>query len=514
MKRPSFVWLVPLGAAAVCTVLGIVALAGRGPSVTVSFATAEGIEPGKTKIRYKDVDIGTVDAVRLAPGRARVLVDIDFARSARDFAVDGSRFWVVRPRVGASGITGLDTVLSGAYIGVDRGRSTERRTSFTGLETPPAVMNDENGRRFELYGESLGSVAIGSPIYYRRAAVGRVVGYRLAKNGAGVAIDVFVEAPYDGYVRAGTRWWHASGIGVRLDSSGMTLDTQSVAAVLTGGLAFGSPAGQAATGPVENGARFPLAEDVAAAMRAPDGPEASVVMRFDQSVRGLQVGAAVDFRGVELGHVTAIGIEYDPRRGQFTMPVTMALFPDRLGARYRQAIPRGDTAAGKALLRRLVARGLRGQLRTGNVLTNQRYIALDVFPDAPRAEVDMRRTPLELPTVPNTLEELQMQLASIARKLDRVPFDEIGSRLSETLSTANHLFAQLDTELAPQARDTLAAAREAFGSAQATLQQDSPLQSDMHRALVQLTRTLQTLDELADYLQRHPEALVRGKAED
>jgi paraquat-inducible protein B len=196
------------------------------------------------------------------------------------------------------------------------------------------------------------------------------------------------------------------------------------------------------------------------------------------------------------------------------MPVTMNLYPDRLGQRFRDAIARGGPTAGMELLSTLVTHGLRGQLRTGNLLTNQLYVALDIFPNAPRASLDMSHAPLVLPTVPNTLEELQLQVADIAKKIDKIPFDEISQNLNGTLKNANNLFKQLDTELAPQARDTLAAARQTFGAAQATLQQDSPLQSDMHQALNQLTQTLQSLNALADYLERHPESLLRGKAKD
>ncbi|TKC81340.1 MCE family protein [Trinickia terrae] len=508
------IWLVPIAAALISVALAVQAIVARGPDITISLSTAEGLEAGKTKIRYKNVDIGVVKAVRLSSDRARVLVDAQLAKTARQFAVDDTRFWVVRPRIGTSGISGLGTVISGAYIGADLGRSNDARRDFAGLEMPPAVTNDEQGRHFVLHGASLGSIDIGLPVYYRRMQVGQVTGYSLDEDGAGVTIDVFVDAPYDRYVGAGSRWWHASGVDLRLDSNGMTLNTQSLATVVVGGLAFQPPPGQS-TGPeAPDGAAFPLAGDEAEAMREPDAPSGPVVMRFTQSLRGLSVGAVVDFRGIELGYVTAIDVEYDPRRREFTMPVTMKLFPARLGSHYRESLGNGDSAAGRALLLELVARGLRGQLRTGNLLTNQRYIALDMFPNAPPAKLDMRRVPLELPTVPNTLEELQVQLADIVSKLGKVPFDAIGANLNSTLRHAGSLFAQLDTEVAPQARDTLVSAQRTFDAAQAVLEQDSPLQSDLHGALSQLTRTLQSLNQLGDYLEQHPESLLSGKARD
>jgi paraquat-inducible protein B len=215
-----------------------------------------------------------------------------------------------------------------------------------------------------------------------------------------------------------------------------------------------------------------------------------------------------------LGQVTNIGIDYDPKTNNFTMPVTMNLYPDRLGKRFRETAPAPGSAAGQQLLQRLVQHGLRGQLRTGNLITSQLYVALDIFPKAPPATVDVNSDPLELPTIPNTLDELQVQVADIAKKLDQVPFDQIGQNLNASLKNADQLFTRLNTEVVPEARDTLAAAKQTFGSAEATLQQDSPLQSDVHQALQELTRTLQSLNALADYLERHPESLLRGKPGD
>ena len=511
---PSLVWLIPLVAALIGIGLVVKSIAGRGPTITISFTTAEGLEPGKTNVKYKDVDIGSVKTIRLSKDHARVVVEVQLSKQAEDFAVTDTRFWVVRPRIGTSGVSGLNTLLSGAYIGVDAGRSKDSRTEFVGLETPPAVTGDEKGHRFTLHGGSLGSLDIGSPVYYRRVEVGHVVGFALDKDGKGVTINVFVDAPYDQYVGENARWWHASGVDLRLDSSGLKLNTQSLATVVVGGLAFQSPPNEAIGPEAPDGSTFYLARDEAEAMREPDGPPLTVVMRFNQSLRGLSVGASVDFRGIELGEVTAIGVEYDPKARNFTMPVTMNLYPDRLGSRFRASMEIASEAARMELLRKLVSNGLRGQLRTGNLLTNQLYVALDMFPKAAPVQIDASRTPLELPTVPNTLDELQVQVADIARKLDQIPFADISKNLNGTLKNADSLFKQLDTQLAPQARETLAAAQKTFGTAQATLQQDSPLQSDMRAALGQLTQTLQSLNALADYLERHPESLLRGKSKD
>ncbi|KWK52699.1 mammalian cell entry protein [Burkholderia stagnalis] len=511
---PSLVWLVPLIAALIGIGLVIKSVRERGPEITLTFHSAEGLEPGKTQVKYKDVEIGMVKAITLSKDLTRVLVGVQLKKESENFAVKGSRFWIVRPRVGATGVSGLGTLLSGAYIGVDAGRSSESQTEFAGLETPPAVTGDQKGAQYVLRGDSLGSVDIGSPVYYRRVQVGQVVGFSLDKDGTGVTFNVFVNAPYDQYVGENSRWWQASGVDLRLDSSGLKLNTQSLATVILGGIAFQTPPNQTTGATAPSNTTFRLAADQADAMRDPDGPPLQVVMDFNQSLRGLAVGAPVDFRGIVLGEVTSIGIDYDPKAKNFTMPVTMSIFPERLGRRFRESIESKGEPARREIVERLVARGLRGQLRTGNLLTSQLYVALDFFPKAPAVKIDAARVPLELPTVANELEELQVQVADIAKKLDKVPFEQIGKNLNSTLANADRLFRQLDSQVMPEARDTLSAAKQTFSAAEATLQQDSPMQSDVRGALKELTRTLQSLNALSDYLERHPESLLKGKPGD
>ena len=508
------IWLVPLISALIGIALVARSISEKGPTVTVSFNNADGMEAGKTKVKYKDVEIGSVQAITLTKNLQHVMVKIQLTREAEKFATQGARFWVVRPRVGANGISGLGTLLSGAYIGVDIGQSSERRTEFVGLESPPIVTSGQPGHQYTLRGDALGSVDIGAPVFYRRVQVGQVVGFSLDPHGSGVIVNVFVNAPFDQYVGTNTRWWHASGVDVRLDSSGLKINTQSLATVVVGGLAFQSPPGQDAGQQAADKAVFRLAADESDAMREPDGQPLNVVMRFNQSLRGLSVGAPVDLRGIALGQVTEIGIEYSEMDKSFSMKVSMALYPDRLSRRSSEALPAPNTPGGHELLQHLVMEGLRGQLRTGNLLTGQLYVALDMFPKAPRAIVDVHQNPIELPTVPNTLDELQVQIADIARKLNQVPFDKIGANLNGALENANKLFGHLDTEVVPQARDTLAAAQRTFGTAEVTLQQAAPLQSDVQNAMQELTRTLQSLNALADYLERHPQALLFGKKGD
>jgi len=519
---PSLVWLIPLLAALIGIGLVARSVLDKGPTVTVSFHTGDGLEPGKTKVKYKDVDIGQVRAVKIDPDLTKVLVTIDLTKEAKRFTSADTRFWVVRPRIGASGVSGLGTLLSGAYIGVDAGKSKEEASDFVGLEQVPQIIGDQKGTQFVLHGESLGSIDTGTPLFYRRIPAGQVVNFSLDPSGSGVTVTVFVNAPYDQYVGKDTRWWHASGVDVRLDSAGFKLNTQSLAALLVGGVAFEAIDGQKPPAAAPSGTHFVLAADQASAMREPDGHPITTVFYFDQSLRGLSPGASVDFRGIVLGEVRSVGVEFDPVKKNFRMPVTVDLYPRRLGKSFEKTlVDENDRHAGPLVLQRMVSQGLRAQLRTGNLLTSQLYIALDFFPKAPPVTLDLNQTPIEVPTVPNTLDELQNQVASIARKLDQIPFGEIGTNLNvtlksldATLKSANDLFKQVDGQVVPEMKDTLHAAQHTFGAAEQVLQKDSPVQSDLREALQQLTQTLQSLNTLSDYLERHPESLIRGKKGD
>lgn len=509
---PSLVWLIPLLAALIGAGLVVKSFIDRGPTVTVSFRSGDGLEPGKTKVKFKDVDIGLVRSISLARDLTKVLVTIDMSKEASRFTAIDTRYWVVRPRIGASGVSGLNTLLSGSYIGVDAGKSEETKSEFTGLEQAPQVAFDEKGSYFTLHGENLGSIDVGSPIFYRRIPVGQVAAYDLETKGRGINMKVFVKSPYDQYVGKGTQWWHASGVDVRLDSNGFKVNTQSLAALLVGGIAFESMNGQKPVTAAPTGSEFLLAADQASALREPDGAPITTVLYFDQSLRGLSQGATVDFRGIVLGEVRSVGVEFDPVKKSFRMPVTVDMYPARLGRAFQKSVDEDQrNSAGSQVLERMVARGLRGQLRTGNLLTGQLYVALDFFPNAAPVKLDLSKETVELPTVPNSLDELQTQLASIARKLDNVPFDEIGVNLRDTLKSANVLLKQLDAQVVPEMKDTLGAARKTFATADQILQKDSPVQSDLREALQQLTQTMQSLNALSDYLERHPESLLRGK---
>lgn len=516
---PSLVWLIPIVAAVVGLTLVAKILVERGPIITISFVSAEGLEAGKTKVKYKDVDIGQVQSITLSKDRSHVVTTVQLTKEAESFTADDTRFWVVRPRVAASGISGLNTLLSGAYIGADAGKSEETKKEFAGLEQPPIITRDTSGKQFVLHASDLGSVDIGSPVFYRRIKVGQVAAYDLDQDGRGVTLRIFVNAPYDKFVGISSRFWHASGFDMQINASGFKLHTQSLATVVLGGIAFKSIDDLDSPAPAKENTSFRLAEDEAAAMKEPDGRSQTVLLYFNQSLRGLEPGAVVDFRGVVLGEVKSIGIEYDDKTREFVMPVVVQLYPDRLGRKFNEQQESRYTP--RQRLKYLVSRGLRAQLRSGSLLTGQVYVALDFFPNAAPAQIDIERTPLVFPTIPNSLDEIQNQIGDITRKLSKVPFDKIGDDLRKTLATLNRTLTgaeqtmnKINNDVAPEITAAMRDARKTLSAAERTLSEDAPLQQDVRQTMQELSRAAGSIRVLTDYLQQHPESLIRGKQED
>ncbi|WP_211465376.1 PqiB family protein [Collimonas silvisoli] len=516
---PSLIWLIPIVAAVVGLTLVVKILVERGPSITITFRTAEGLEAGKTKVKYKDVDIGLVQTITLSKDRSHVLAKVQLSKEAESFTAADTRFWVVRPRVAASGVSGLGTLLSGAYIGADAGTAKDKKDEFTGLEVQPIVQLGASGKQYMLHSTDIGSLDIGSPIYFRRIKVGQLAAYDLDADGKGVTLRIFIDSPYDKFIGVNTRFWHASGFDMQINASGFKLRTQSLATVVLGGIAFQSPDDNLGMAAKEN-TTFDLAADEEAALKEPDGPSETVVLYFNQSLRGLTPGTTIDFRGVVLGEVKSIGIEYDAKRREFSMPVAVQIYPERLGRKYAEDEKHSSYTA-KQRLQYMVSRGLRAQLRTGNLLTGQLYIALDFFPKAPPVTIDTSATIIELPTIPNSLDEIQSQIAEIAKKLSKVPFDQIAADLQKTLGTLNRtllnaeqLTKSLNNDVAPEIAAAMKDVRTTLDNANRTLSDNAPLQQDIRQTLQELTRSAASVRVLTDYLERHPEALIRGKQED
>jgi len=504
-KTPvSLVWIVPIVAALAGAWVAVTRILAEGPKITIVLQSAEGLEAGKTKIQYNGVEVGTITGIHLSDDHRSVITTAQMAPKTDGFLDDDTSIWVVRARISGATVSGLGTLLSGAYIGMDIGSSKKPKREFTALATPPVVTGDVPGRFFTLTTPDLGSLDVGTPIFFRRLDVGEVVAYSLEKGGASLSVRIFVKAPYDQYVTPSTRFWQASGIDLSLTASGLSVQTQSFLSMLIGGIAFETPATGPALPPAEPDAAFPLFASRAEAFNPPPRDPQTFELVFTQSVRGLAVGAPVEFQGIQIGEVTGVTAEVDAKTFEFSVPVTIVLDAQRLGVKVADLPPGAklDTVR-RELIDAMIAHGVRAQLRTGNLLTGALYVAFDAFPGAAPATVDWSRAPVQLPTMPGQLEAVEQNVASIIKKVDALPFRELGDDLKKSIGGFDETLAS--------ARATLDSATKTLDNANRMIEPNSVLGEEIGSTLQEVSRAARALRVLADYLERHPESLIRGK---
>ena len=539
------VWLIPLVAALIAAWLGWQAIRRQGETITLTFSTADGLAAGQTKLRHKAVDLGTVRRITLSPDMRHVTVQADMRREADRFLTTNARFWVVRPRLTAGNISGLDTLLSGAYIEMDPGQSGGApRLTFTGLEEPPAVRSDEPGRTFVLKADRIGSLSSGSPVFYRDIAAGEVLGYDVhpAERAEDTVINVhiFLRTPFDRFVHEGTYFWNASGVSVQLGADGVRLQLESLQALLSGGIAFDTPPPPRDGPASEMNATFPLYDDETGAVAAGFRDRIPFLVYVTGSVRGLAVGSPVELFGIPIGSVTGIRLDLDANGSQSRVAIRFEVQPERISG--AAVVP--DTTP-LATARRLVAHGLRVQLRSANYLTGQLLVAMDFFADQKPATVTQEDGAIVLPTLPGGLEGITSSLGQILQKIEALPLDDIARHLNATLSGIDGVtngpelkssLRALSATLAavqelvrqanagagpalqqlPQITQGLQAAVDRagrlLGSAEAGYGDNSQVRRDLERLMGQFSDTARSLRLLADYLDQHPEALLRGRS--
>jgi paraquat-inducible protein B len=490
--RPSIVWFIPLVAAVVGAFVAWRTYADLGPLIEIEFASAEGLEAGKTKLKYKDVEVGVVEEIRLEPDLANVVCTARMVKDAEDWLTENTRFWVVTARVAGGEVSGLATIFSGAYIGVDPVLEGRRARRFTGLDVPPIVTADQPGRHFKLVSHRAGSVPIGTPVTFRKVRVGEVVASELDASGDFVNVQIFVHAPHDERVRTATRFWNASGVHVALDASGVQVQVESLVSLLIGGIAFETPLeGAGEVAPADS--IFELYPSQEATEREVYTQKVHWILYFDQSVRGLAPGAPVEFRGIQIGEVRDLKLEFDPEKARFRVPVVVRIEPERMGS-----LVGADRDSRREALDRLVRQGLRAQLQSGNLLTGQLLVQLDMHADAAPAEIVWTERYPEFPTIPTPLEEITSSVTRLAKRLEKIPLEQIGSSVELTLDTARAALEQADRTLA---------------SAGALVGPDSPVNVELRRALVELTDAARSVGLAAEQIESQPDSLIFGRAE-
>lgn len=542
--RFQWIWLIPIVAALVAGYLAYDAISSRGPTITLNFRSADGLKAGITKVRHKAVDLGTVRDIKLSDDLSHVEVRVEMQRTASGALSEHARFWVVRPRLTAGNVSGLDTVLSGAYIELDPGApadaGAEMRTAFVGLEEPPSVRSDEPGQSYVLRAARIGGITSGSPVLYRDVTVGEVLRWDIAPDGLGFTVAIFVRRPFDRFMHEGTHFWNASGIGLDLGANGVQLRLESLQALVSGAIAFDTAADARTTPVSAQGAEFRLYRDEPMALAAGYKRRLPFLTRFKGSVRGLAVGAPVEVYGIQVGSVTGIRLFFDPSGSETHVDVMFEIQPERI-----LSAAEIDAQSPFETTRTMVNRGLRMQLHTANYLTGQMLMGMDFVPDAPPGEAQqMEDGRVFVPGISGGLDNLAATATDLMQKIDHIPFEQIGARLSETLAgTAAltngpeiggaltslqrtlagvaELVRKVDVGSAPLLRRlpamsqgldaALARTATLVGSADQAYGSNSQVRRDTERLLAQLSDTARSVRLLADYLSQHPEALIQGR---
>lgn len=541
-RRISPIWILPLIALAIGVWLAWDTLAKQGPTITISFDSGEGLQAGQSQLKYKEIVFGTVKDLRLTPDHSRVIVTVATTRQAVPLLVDATQFWVVRPRISVGSVSGLSTLLSGAYIGMlPPPTFGKAQRHFIGREEPPILQTNIPGRTFLLKARRLGSISSGSPIYFRDLVAGEVLGWDFADMAESVTIRAFVRAPFDKYVKDETRFWNASGLSVQFAGAGVQVQVESLEALLLGGIAFDTPTTDAKAPVSAADHVFPLFADRAAANAASYRRQIPVVSYFPGSVRGLGPGSEVTMHGLQVGKVTDVRLVYDRAKDAIVAPVHYEIDPERILGIGAKAVFKTPEDAAAAMLKR----GLRATLQSASLITGQQEVALVFDAKAAAASVTMEGSTFVLPSVAGGgFASLTTAATELLNQVNTIPFAEIGNEvqsilsglndattspemrqtlkdLSATVTSAESLMRGLNTGAAPAVRqlprvtaqleNTLGDANRLLRSLDRGYGDNTSFNRELERLLRQTNDAMNSLRELADLLTRHPEALIKGR---
>lgn len=527
-RRFPVVWIVPIVAALLAVAVAAQQYVSRGPMIEISFQRVGGLEEGKTKIKYKDVDIGIVEKLTLDPARDLVIVSARMDRGMSAYLDTTTLFWIVRPRISASGVTGLETVVSGSYIQAawsdERG---ERRRVYAGLSEPPQTPPGTPGMRVTLRSPEGTSVGVGATVYYKHITVGRIEERRFAPDGRSIELQAFIEAPYHLTLSPTTRFWNASGVALELNATGAALRIQSLPALLDGGIAFDETGVAVAMGPkrpLETYNLFPTERDARESLYG-EGDALRFTILFKGSIRGLEVGAPVEYRGLRVGKVLELRPYLDETTRTILISTIIELHPQRIG------IIDQDAATNLQLLQMAVSDlGLRAKLRSGNLLTGALFVDLVVLPEAEPARINVNAAPYpEFPAIPTDIEEISANINALAQRFNELPLEEIVVSTAQVLDQLNTLLADPRTQATPAklsrvlddlhkvlvdvpgVTEALKGSAEQANVSFGQLAPGSELYYETLQAIRELRQAARAVSALADTVEEKPNSIILGK---
>ena len=541
-SRLSLIWAIPIVTIIIGGWLAWHTISQRGPLITITFETAEGLQANQSHVKHKDVDMGEVQKIALTADRKRVQVTVRMNREAEPLLNAGAQFWVVRPRFFAGSISGLQTLFSGSYIDLlPAAEGGEEKRDFVGLENPPVLQSDVPGRTFLLQANRIGSLNLGSPIMFRDLEVGEILGWDIGEMARNITIHAFVREPFDKYVHDNSRFWNASGARVALGTKGLQVQVESLRAVVLGGIAFDTPEDPKVREESQAEHAFTLYDSEDAASSSTYTRSIPFVANFGSSVAGLSPGSAVTIHGLKIGEVTSVSLVYNHETDNVIVPVHFSLEPERVAL---LQLPTGDDLDTR--LADLVKRGMRVKLESANLLTGSKQLAMDIYPNAGNDTLGKEGDAYVVPVLGGGADDVATAATNLVNRLNDIPFDAIGKNLDQTLAGVNALVN--DKHLA----ESVAALRSTLASTQALVDNlnrgvnaiapklpgmatsleaslkrtdkliaslesgyggDSRFNRDIGRMMAQLSDAARSIRVLSDLLSRHPEALIRGRTD-
>ena len=513
-RRISAIWIVPITAVLLGLWLAINAWLDQGPTVQISFSTASGIVEDKTRIRLLNVDIGVVTDLQISEDLSGVVVEAQLDPIARQFLRGDSEFWVVRPKISGLSVSGLGTILSGAFIEFSPGiEPTTRVRSFVGLNNAPATPLGTPGIRLELTSETSDSVDEGSPILYRGFRVGIVESTKLDLKRKLVTYTIFIDAPYDELISTNTRFWDVSGISAELSTEGVRLSVSSLQSLIEGGISFGLPVNAVPGDPVAENTAFRLYPDEASTHDNPYRHFSYYVVQFDQSLRGLRAGAPVTYRGLRIGSVERIMSQHLMEAAtnidvDYRVPILLKIEPGRLSL--------NDDAAGVEKLEMTIAGavtyGLRATLKSGNILTGSLYVSFDYDPAAEPDELGTFQSYVTLPTTGSGIGLLEVQVNKLLAKINNLPLEQTLDSARLALDELNKTLKATRSMVEADDMQAIGATLDAALVNLTGLLQSYSAESEFHSELTQMIRDLRfALDSIQDFTDRvgdNPNQLV------
>ena len=516
-RRLSVIWIIPIIAVLLGAWLVYEHYSSMGPLATVGFDTAEGVVAGKTKVLRRSVEVGVVETVRLSDNLDTVTMGLRMDKEVEELLVEDTRFWVVRPRVGGAGISGLGTIVSGAYIEIDPGSSNVERLDFVGLEQPPVTPLGVPGLHLKLVASEAGSLGPGAPVIYKGITVGKVETRTFDVSNDQVFFDIFIEKEFAELVANNSRFWNTTGIDLEVSADGFSVTTGNLESLISGGVEFDSPDTEMGKVPAEEGEVYALYDSRRSVEAVLLKPRLTYLLLFKDSVRGLSEDAPVEFRGIRVGKVIGISFEYAPGDPDRRVPVLVRLDPAAIGS-----LPEISTEAAIEVINTAVKNGMRASLKTGSMLTGQLFVNLRLDPDAPPAEVERLGAYYTIPTVTSGFSRIEDKLVQVLSKLEALPVEDTLNGATDALAeiqaaaeTLKGAASEMETLMAQDSMQGLPTRIEAtlaeLNETMNGFQPESPIYRDLTVATQELRDSLRSFTTLTDSLERKPNSVIFGR---